>query len=223
MSTNPLAKLDQARAYLAECRTLPDIKKIRDLALAAKEYARAQKLSAEARNYAWEIQIEAERRAVEFLDGLKKDKGGGDQRSKNHSRTKRGSDYRQELEVIGITDRDASRWRVVAKVPEKLVANYIAQVTSTGKEVSTKGLLAIAHSNNGSKPKRSKAKDKKSGLPRRKSDMQGRIEAFGSVDALCMRLRALVIEVMKLTPSEQWPELIAAVREEIDDLAKRKP
>jgi hypothetical protein len=69
------------------------------------------------RNYAWEIQIEAERRAVEFLDGLNKDKGGGDQRSKNHSRTKHGSDYRQELEVIGISDRDASRWRDIREVP----------------------------------------------------------------------------------------------------------
>src|SRR6516164_11607732 len=110
MSDNPLVKLAKALAYLRGCRSLPDIKKMRDLALAAKEYGRAQKLSAEIRNHAWEIQIEAERRAVEFLDGLER-KQGGDRRSNNQTRSKRGfekSDYAMELKAIGITDRDAS-------------------------------------------------------------------------------------------------------------------
>ena len=222
MSDNPLAKLDKARAYLAECRNLPEIKKIRDLALAAKEYGRAQKLSAEIRNHAWEIQIEAERRAIEFLDGLEKKNLAG--RPKNNSRTSRASsDYKVELDAIGITTRDASRWRTRAMVPEKLVASYIAQATSTGKEVSTKGLLALAHSDNGSKPKTKKTTSRKVKPSSKESDMEACIRVFGPFDALRMRLRALVIEVMKRTPAEQWPELIAIVREQADSLAQRKP
>ena len=47
-NTTPLAKLDKARLLLRKSRTLPEIKKIRDLAVAAKEYARAAKLGHEA-------------------------------------------------------------------------------------------------------------------------------------------------------------------------------
>jgi hypothetical protein len=228
MSDNPLAKLDKARAYLAECRNLPDIKKIRDVAVAAREYARAQRLSVEVRNRAWEIQTEAERRAAEFLDRLeRKEREGAGRPSKNCVRQAHpiNSDYQEGLEQIGITRFDAARWRKVEKVPQKSFANYVDEVMNTGKEATTRGLLAFAHNDNGSKPKKRKkpVTGKSSDILRGKTDMEGAIGAFGSVDALCMRLRALVIEVMKLTPPEQWPELLAAAHEEIDDLAKRKP
>ena len=64
MPSSRLAKLEQARQMLAECRTLPEVKKIRDIAEAAKVYAKAAHLGQEAQNYAAEIALLAERKAA---------------------------------------------------------------------------------------------------------------------------------------------------------------
>jgi hypothetical protein len=150
---NPLAKLDHARAALAECRTLPEVKLIHDKALAAKEYARAQKLSSESRNYAWEIQTLATRRASEILDKLEKKKGAGAGRpAKNNNHPRQVgeiSEYAEALDEIGVTTQDASRWRTVAEVPEAVVSRYVEQVASEDAEATTKGLLAYASGKSG--------------------------------------------------------------------------
>ena len=52
---NALVKLDKARSALAESRTLSEVKKIRDVAEAAKTYAKAAHLSRDSQNYAAEI------------------------------------------------------------------------------------------------------------------------------------------------------------------------
>lgn len=148
MSANPLAKLDQARAYLAECRSLPEVKKIRDLALAAREYARAQKLGIEAQNYAWEVRVEAERRMITLLDGLPKSKGG---RPEN-SPTQRGSfssEYRATLDELEASTQEASRWRLLAQVPVTVIAKYAASCIDGEQEPTAKGCLAFASAKNG--------------------------------------------------------------------------
>jgi hypothetical protein len=150
MSSNPLMKLDRARLYLAECRSLPEVKKIRDLALAAKAYAQAHKLGMESCNYAWEIQTVAEQRAAVFLDKQERG-GGGDRKSKNQPPTQRAFDspYKEALEEIGITTQEASRWRTVAEVPESVVSRYVAAVAEQREQATTKGLLAFASAKNG--------------------------------------------------------------------------
>jgi hypothetical protein len=150
MSDNPLAKLDKARAYLEECRSLPEIKKIRDLALAAKEYARAQHLSAESRNYAWEIVIEAERRAAEFLDKLDRKPYHGGRKINDARQVGDISNYQQGLEQIGISTQDASRWRAVAEIPASTLSRYVEAVMDDGGEATTKGLLSFASARDGS-------------------------------------------------------------------------
>lgn len=66
-SVNPLSRLTQARELLAVSRDLDEIKSIRDVALAAQEYARAKKLGEEAERYAAEIAARAERRYGQIL------------------------------------------------------------------------------------------------------------------------------------------------------------
>jgi hypothetical protein len=112
----------------------------RDLALAAKEYARAQRLSAASRNYAWEIQIEAERRAAEFLKGLERKPYRGGVRQAHVTN----SDYQAGLEQIGISTQDASRWQDIGEVPSAVVSKYVQTVADNGGEATTKGLLAFS-------------------------------------------------------------------------------
>lgn len=63
----PLSQLAQARELLEASRDLSEVKSIRDVALAAQEYARAKKLGAEAERYAAEIATRAERRIGQLM------------------------------------------------------------------------------------------------------------------------------------------------------------
>lgn len=64
---NPLSRLSQARELLEASRDLSEVKSIRDVALAAEQYARAKKLGSEAERYAAEIATRAERRIGQLL------------------------------------------------------------------------------------------------------------------------------------------------------------
>lgn len=64
-----LAQLDRARQMLAESRTLSDVKKIRDIAEAAKVYAKAAHLGRESQNYAAEIALLAARPVASNASG----------------------------------------------------------------------------------------------------------------------------------------------------------
>ncbi len=74
---SPLAKLDKAAQMLTESKTLDEIKKIVNIAEAARTYAKAAKLGLKAANSASEIKIRAERKAGELLSRLERNKGAG--------------------------------------------------------------------------------------------------------------------------------------------------
>lgn len=57
---NALAKLDKATQMLAEVKTVDDVKKIVNLAEAARVYAREVELGLEAQNHAAEIKLRAQ-------------------------------------------------------------------------------------------------------------------------------------------------------------------
>ena len=65
-----LLKLESAHRALAESRTLSEVKQIRDIAEAARVYAKAANLGHEAQNYAAEIALLAARKAGEILTEL---------------------------------------------------------------------------------------------------------------------------------------------------------
>ena len=64
---DPLAELAQRVRALATCTELSEVRAIRDVAVAAKEYARAKGLGEEAEGYAQEIVNRALRRIGELL------------------------------------------------------------------------------------------------------------------------------------------------------------
>ncbi len=68
-------KLDSARLLLAEARDAGDAKKVADMARAAEVYARRQKLSEEAINYANAVKVDAMTMLGEFLKETPKNTG----------------------------------------------------------------------------------------------------------------------------------------------------
>ena len=106
-----LAKLSAATYALAEAKTQDDVKRIIDIAEAARTYARAAKLGLEAANHAAEVKLRAERKAGELLQQLERDKGGD-----RHSSTFQPgivSEYRAVLTDSDIAPTTAHRWQTV--------------------------------------------------------------------------------------------------------------
>lgn len=153
---NPLAKLDSATRALAEARTLGEITHIRDVAEAARHYARAAQLGLEAQNHATEIRLRAERKAGEFLRDMPKSAGGRPQEKTGNTmlpvseeskipRTVRGISSRPpSLSDIGISKMQSSRWQQVARVPEPVFESYIKTGKESDNELTTAALLRTA-------------------------------------------------------------------------------
>ena len=137
-----LAKLDHARQTLAECRTLSEVKKIRDIAEAAKVYAQAAHLGQESQNYAVEIALLAERKAGAMFAELEraKPKATGGRVRKSEAT----SEYASALEGSGTSEREAQRWQEIAKIPEDTFNDYIQQSKDLKSEISRAGLSKVA-------------------------------------------------------------------------------
>ena len=138
---NHLAKLEQARQTLAECRTLSEVKKIHDLVEAAKVYAKAAHLGREMQNYAGEIALLAARKAGELVQQL--DRKPGQRTDKPAAKDAGGSEYSKTLKETGTPERTAQRWQEIAAVPQDIFTAYVKSITPTGN-ISAAGLLKAA-------------------------------------------------------------------------------
>lgn len=113
MSDNALVKLDAARAALAECKTVMEVKQIADMAEAARVYLERTQASVETVNKATEIRLLAERQMGEFLKEMPKNPGGN---PKLTPATAEGVDLPKMAE-IGITYQQSSRAQKLADIP----------------------------------------------------------------------------------------------------------
>lgn len=134
-----LAKLGGATRALAEAKTLGEVAQIRDIAEAARTYARAAKLGLEAQNHATEIKLRAERKAGELLSEL--DKGQGGRPLQTPDSVSAVSEYRCTIEAAEVTERMAQRWQEVSKIPESMFEKYIDVTQKHQEELSTAGVL----------------------------------------------------------------------------------
>lgn len=134
-----LAKLDTATRMLAEAKTLDEVKQVRDIAEAARVYARAAKLGLEAYNHAAEVKVRAERKAGEMLVRLEKKPG---QRTDKQppNITLGGSEYRQVLIENDINEMTSSRWQQIAQMPEQIFEARIEEMRGE-KPITTSGVL----------------------------------------------------------------------------------
>ena len=138
-----LAKLSAATYALAEAKTLDDVKRIIDIAEAARTYARAAKLGLEAANHAAEVKLRAERKAGELLQQLERDKGGRPAENSFQAGTSF-SEYRAVLTDSDIAPTTAHRWQTVAQVPDEVFEEHVATVQQEQRELTSAGLLRLA-------------------------------------------------------------------------------
>jgi len=119
--TNPLAKLGNTTRALAEAKSLDDIRQIRDIAEAARTYARAAEMGIEAQNHAAEIKLRAERKAGEFLAEMELSKGSQGQLNGNPNFGGRivepPKNDTPTLTDLGINKSQSSRWQTIATLP----------------------------------------------------------------------------------------------------------
>src|SRR5690242_14753149 len=125
-SQTMLQKLEKAKLHLAECRTFEEVKKIRDIAEAAKVYARAAHLGDDAQDYASEVSIWATHKAGGILSQLQRSKGGDP--SVAAAKVAGASKYRKVLEEADVPERTAERWQRFSETEEDAVRESIERL-----------------------------------------------------------------------------------------------
>lgn len=119
---------------LAEAKSLNEVKKILDIAEAARVYARAAKLGLEAYNHAAEVKVRAERKAGEMLSQLER----GIPRP--HSKLEYGSQYSDVLKEHEIPSTTAFRWQQLAELPDQEFEGHIEEARGE-RPITTSGLV----------------------------------------------------------------------------------
>ena len=111
-----IARVDKARQLLAEARDAGQAKQVADIAHAAEVFARRQKLSQDAIDYATAIRVDATAMMGEFLKRVEKAKGGQPYQQKS-------TGYKPEpVETLadnGISKRESSDAQLLATAREK--------------------------------------------------------------------------------------------------------
>jgi hypothetical protein len=150
-----LELIESARQSLVAARSLPDIRRVMEMASVAKDAAkRAAKLAEaerrladtveaanDAANDAAAIRNEAQAKAGELLKGMaergERDRGHGDRRSDSQAAI-------PKLGDLGVAPSESSRWQQVAAVPPDVRQEYVEETKAERGEVSTAGLLRWA-------------------------------------------------------------------------------
>ena len=124
------------------------IKDSRDMAEAARLYARAVGLGQDAMNEAAEVKLRAERMAGELLAEMKKNEGTKGQLA---GRGVIGDSMREspitpvpKLADIGITPKQSMNWQAEATVPEPVFEEWVEETKQAGEPLTTTALVRKA-------------------------------------------------------------------------------
>jgi len=134
-----LAVLTEVERRLGEIKTVDEAAHIRNVAEAARAYAKSAQLGLEIQNHAAFVKIQAERRAGELLARMPRADV-----SKNAAKTKTaaqsGPPFSDVLKTAGIAATTAKRWQQMAQVPEAVVRKYVDTLDARGYEVTRAGV-----------------------------------------------------------------------------------
>lgn len=137
-----LARLDTARAALAECKTVMEAKAIADAAEMARVYLERTQASTDAVNRATEVRILAERQMGEFLAAMPKATGarmaGG---TAGGTPVVTDGNRRETLADLGITKKQSAQAQSLAKLPKEELEERLAVAKAEGGKLTVSKVL----------------------------------------------------------------------------------
>lgn len=136
--TSHLVRYDAAKTALAECRSVDEVKEIRDKAEAMAAYARLAKDS-ELIEWATEIKVRAERKAGAMLAETPRNRG-----TKLNGPRVSNDTTAAKLADLGVSRDESSRWQRLAAMPEKHFESAVETAKAAAGEVTTAFMLREA-------------------------------------------------------------------------------
>jgi len=126
---------------LESAEYIGEVKRLRDLAAAAQQYAKTARLGLDKQNIAAEAKIRAEYKAGQMLSQMPKMDGGDAKRkSLGLDFTMKASSYKE----MGIEENEAVRWQRMARLQEAILNAYIQGVKDGRAELTSIGVLRLA-------------------------------------------------------------------------------
>lgn len=138
--------VERARDLIAEARGLDEVKKVRDVAIAMKAYAREQKAGLAIKVDACEIIMRADRRLGELARGLPKaTKSEAASARRDRTGPSVGPVTKQAaLADLGATKQRANEWEKAASLPDQDVDVYVGACRKSGQAPATGDLVKLA-------------------------------------------------------------------------------
>lgn len=146
-AANMQLDVEKARAFLARCRDVDEVKSLRDKAEAVSRYMRTREAGEEMAIDASVIARRAERRLGELLREMPKAKGAT--AAAGPGRGKRGSVQEPRFDAPTLADRgidkkDSMRWQAIASVPEKTFEQQLRECIERGKAPTAAAFVRLA-------------------------------------------------------------------------------
>lgn len=130
-----------AKDMLARCLSVHEAKAIHDRAKAIAVYQRERNASIEAQNLALEIARRAERCMGEFLVGMPKAKGASEPGTRRGTQEAPRQDSSETLADIGVTKKQSATWQRMAKLPEPVFEDRIAELKMAQAPITVRAVL----------------------------------------------------------------------------------
>jgi N6-adenosine-specific RNA methylase IME4 len=135
-----LRRLESACRALAEAKSIPDVKLLRDQAAAVQPLLRQQHYCLAAQNDAAELKLRAERKLGELLAETVRPRAGAGRPEKNGS-TK--EPITGQLPA-GVSKTQSHRWQLAASVPEAAFEAHVARRKADGAELTSESVTHLA-------------------------------------------------------------------------------
>lgn len=131
-----LVCIAKARTELAKATRLSAVMDVRNSAEAIRVYIKSAGESLEAQNAAADIRLQCERKAGELLADMAGSGKGGDRKSSNKMLL--------DLDDLGISKMQSSRWQLAASLPEDDYRQIVSRCDSLSKELTQSSVLTAA-------------------------------------------------------------------------------
>src|SRR5262245_59840314 len=137
-----LLAVEKAREFLAQSRSVDEVRDVADKAKAVALYLRSRDASIESQNDAAEIRLRAERRLGQLSDDIKDDARG--RPAKNAAKPAAISKAAKLKEHGFKSEREARRYEALAAIPENKFEAFVKETRAKGERITASAPLKLA-------------------------------------------------------------------------------